>query len=305
MADSEEEIDYEDTELDPNQYTAEEVVRADEPPAVTLETQPTVVTAYPIPNNAGYPASLTVKSVIFVIVMFLWLFGLVFYYSYVHANLVFTQSSPPSAFNGLTVANVPFYSAAGVAAFRSELYRSFDYFVWMTDYLLILLPPYAVTVLLVAVLFRDRSAAMYGVYIIAIFFGILEFAKAVYWSFVWAGWFGLSCGNYQFCMSHNPADPVGMTSPQFVCAVIVAYISTVLSIGVIFVQWIVKSARLYEITINSKLQKLSLLNSNSRNQSDAAITIQLPRAQRRRAVPMTSRDGKPPPPLMKTSVQFF
>lgn len=309
MADSEEDIPYEDVVDDPSQFDVDTTPTTTESePEQTAPTEKAqrVVSAYQTSRNTGYPTGFTIKSLIFMIVMLLWAASLVIYFSIVHAYLVFTQQSPPAAFNGLTVANVPFYSAAGVAAYRSEVYRSFDYYVWMTDYLLLLLPPYAIGVLAVGVLFRERSVAAYGVYVVAILFGLLQLAKALYWTFVWAGWFGLSCGKYQFCLSHNPGEPIGTTTFQFVYAVIFAYVSAVLSFGIMFVQWIVKSARLYAMTIAGKALKKNGFNVNSRAFADESPLISLPSAKRRRAPPVGGGDSVSAPPVPpKTLVQFI
>jgi hypothetical protein len=122
----------------------------------------------------------------------------------------------------------------------------------MTDYLLILLPPYALGAILLAVVWRKRSVAIFGVYIVGVVFILLELAKAVYWTLIWAGWFGLSCAKYQFCLSHNPGEPVGTAIFQFKFAVIFAYVSALLSFGVILTQSIVRSGRLHTLVVNGK-----------------------------------------------------
>lgn len=236
---------------------------------------------YP-PTGAGFPDGFGAQSTIFCVVMMVWTLAMVFYFSYVHAYMVWTQQSPPSSFNGLRITDVPFYNAAPVSASTSEIYYSFDYYTWMTDYLLITLPPYAIGSLLLAVVMRKRSVAIFGVYIVGILFILLELAKAVYWTLIWAGWFGLSCASYQFCLSHNPGEPVGTTLVQFKFAVIFAYVSALLSIGVLLTQSIVRSGRLYTLVINGRTPRRQL-TTDKKAAGDADVLFNANAVQRRRA----------------------
>jgi len=255
MTDSEEEFEYEDVE--PGAEKEFLLVPEPEPEGgagdVAVDVQEKASSSYSVQPNAGFPGGFPTSSILFCVLMLVWTLLLVFYFAYVHAYMVWTQQNPPSPFNGLRITDVPFYNAAPVSAGTSEIYFSFDYYTWMTDYLLILLPPYGIGVLLVSVLQRKRSAAIFGIYFVGIFFILLELAKAVYWTLIWAGWFGLSCAKYQFCLSHDPGVPIGTTITQFKIAVIFAYIFAAFSVSVILIQSIVRSGRLYSLYINGKL----------------------------------------------------
>ena len=321
MAEEEEELDYEDIEPGAEKeflLEPEPEKKEDEDVDVVVQERGTT-SSYSVQPNAGYPGGFPTSSILFCVFMLFWTLMLVFYFAYVHAYMVWTQQNPPSAFNGLRITDVPFYNAAPVSAGTSEIYFSFDYYTWMTDYLLILLPPYGIGVLLVSVLQRKRSAGIFGIYFVGIFFILLELAKAIYWTLIWAGWFGLSCSKYQFCLSHDPGVPVGTAITQFKIAVIFAYIFAAFSISIIFVQSIVRSGRLYSLYINGSMsnrnkpfdtsarQNNAKRNDNTQiyQQKQQPLDVDLPiyneqTTQRRRAA-LTQKKinadsrGKPPP----------
>lgn len=279
MAESEEEFDTWDNESE--NLTVVTETPSEETSTAPKQRLPRREVSYS-PTGAGFPDGFGTQSMIFCVVMMIWTLAMVFYFSYVHAYMVFTQQSPPSSFNGLRITDVPFYNAAPVSASTSEIYFSFDYYTWMTDYLLILLPPYAIGSLLLAVVMRKRSVAIFGVNIVGILFILLEIAKGFYWTMIWAGWLGLSCAKYQFCLSHDPGMPVGTPIFQFKFAVIFAYASAVLSIGVLLTQSIVRSGRLYTLVINGRAPRS--FATNKKAPGDADFLFNANAVQRRRSV---------------------
>jgi hypothetical protein len=281
-AEGEEEFEVFDDETENLTVVAEtptSQTKSDESTKLDLTTEQRTPPVYYPPTGAGFPEGFGTQSFIYCLVMLVWTLAMVFYFAYVHAYMVFTQQSPPSSFNGLRITDVPFYNAAPVSASTSEVYFSFDYYTWMTDYLLILLPPYALGAILLAVVWRKRSVAIFGVYIVGVVFILLELAKAIYWTLIWAGWFGLSCAKYQFCLSHNPGEPVGTAIFQFKFAVIFAYVSALLSFGVILTQSIVRSGRLHTLVVNGKAPR----HRPPTTQSDADVLFSAAALKRRRA----------------------
>jgi hypothetical protein len=214
--------------------------------------------------------------------MFFWVVLWVAYYIYVMSYLIWTQSQPTASFNGLTINNVPFYAAAipQLEADDSEIYSSFDYWLWMSDYLIILLPFIVLGSLLLIVLFNQAKGGFFGliVLILGIVFAVLEFFKAIYWTLFWANTSDpiatgceLCCGAAQFCMSHNPGDPRGTPTTQFQVAVVFAYLNAIFSILLIFFGSIVRMGKLDHTQVFTQAKKIP--GSNVSAESEIAIPI--------------------------------
>lgn len=312
MAESEEEEFQDYTDVEPGGEKDFLVVPEPEQTPEPPKEEKVVVTAYGTQANAGFPGGFPTSSTLFCVFMLIWTLMLIFYFAYVHSYMVWTQQNPPSGFNGLRVTDVPFYNAAPVSASTSEIYFSFDYYTWMTDYLLILLPPYGIGVLLLSILQRKRSAGIFGIYFVGIFFILLELAKAIYWTLIWAGWFGLSCAKYQFCLSHNPGDPVGTPITQFIIAVVFAYIFSLFSWSIILIQSIVRSGRLYSLYINGKMAarnpgqqfntERKLVDAKQNTDLIVAPVDESKIQRRRQGRGNADKRGKPPPRMFQNNL---
>lgn len=250
--------------------------------------------------QTGFPAAFKTPATIFCLGMLLWNLALIFYFVYVHSYLVFTETSP---FIGLAITDVPFYAASPAivaSAGTSEIYASFDYYVWMTDYLLLFLPPYVIGVFLFAVINQMRSVGILGVTLVGVFFLLVQLAKAVYWTLIWAGVFGLSCAGYQFCVSHNPGVSIGTPSTQFVVAVFYAYATALLSILLFFIPEIVKSGRLSTPIIFGKAAQRSMAADQTVIPTASGISRRAARGP-----PLASSKNEraiPPPPRTRLNI---
>lgn len=202
----------------------------------------------------GLSRSFTLGIGCYTILIVIWSLALIFYFSYVHASLVFTQSNPVAA---ITIADVPFYSYPGEPALNpavSEIYASFDYYLWMSDYLLIFALVWSLGASLGALLFQMNSAFL--VTIIAVLFAALELFKAIWWTLYLTNVF--ACNEYQFCINRNPAAPASTASSQFLVAVIMTYVFAALSLSLLGLNAVVKTAHLSRLQIGKKFDALAI-----------------------------------------------
>lgn len=208
----------------------------------------------PIVVSGGFPSAFRTPATVCCVGMMLWALLLVFYFGYVFSYLVFTQTAPTASFTGLAITNVPFYALSPtISASTSEVYHSFDYFLWMTDYLLLLMPPYVIGVLFFSVINQMRAVGVLGIGIVGFILGLWQFGKAVYWTLiVFNVSTSLSCAAYQFCLSHNPGEPVGTSTSQFITALIFAYVNSLICFLLLTIPGIVRSGRLATLMISGK-----------------------------------------------------
>ena len=191
---------------------------------------------------------------IYIIILLVWTIALLFYFAYVHMSLVFTQTdtSACSSANTITIGDVPFYHypLSPMKASKSELYCSFDYYVWATDYLLALVPVYVLSMTLFAVVWQTSSAFAVG--ILAVLLALIEFAKAIYWTLYWTN--VLPCDRYQFCVNRDPAQPPDSANTQFIVATILAYVFGIFSLSLTGLERSVKRAKMYRLMAEKKLE---------------------------------------------------
>jgi len=169
--------------------------------------------------------------------MTLWMALLLAYFVYVHSYLVWTESIPTHAANGLTFSDVPFYAAPPMNPIRSEVYSSLDFWIWMTDYLFALTPFYVIGVFFLVFRHQFTSVGLLlGVYIVAGLGILAQIAKAVYWSvLISAVW----CPRIQFCTTHNLGLPPTTHTTQFLFAVIFAWLQVVFMLSLIAIPSVV------------------------------------------------------------------
>jgi len=267
-------------------------------------------------RHNGYQTGFIAAISIVTPLTLLWALLLVVYYVWVHSYLIFTQSQPSAAYNGLTTSNVPVYAAAvHLKPADSEVYKSFAYWAWMTDYLLLLMPAYVLAVILFALLYRLSGVGVLGVYVVGIFMGLLELAKSIYFTIYWADQSDpsatnctLCCGSWQFCMSHNPGVAPGTPSTQFVVAVLFTYVNTVLCFLVIVLPSLISIGalrRVHVYTENKLGSSASLAAAAAAKQNDFAIPLgaggggggDSQQLTQRRQRSMADAAGAPPRPL--------
>jgi len=247
----------------------------------------------PFSRSNGFPSGFRLEAAVFCFGMLLLTVVLAAYFLYVHTYIVWTQES--SAPIELSRANVPFYAASAPimaqTSSKSERYVSFDYFVWMTDYLLLLLPPYVIGVFLFSVLFTMSSVGSTGITIVGIVFFLLQLSKGVYWTLIWANTSAsVSCINYQMCISHNPGVAVGSPSLQFIVAIFVAYATALLSVLLLLVPGMVKRA---------DLPSLSISESAAKRGSDFSFAVVTETQQRPTKRTSIASAFRAPPPTKK------
>lgn len=209
----------------------------------------------PVEKNRGFPRFLTCSICTYIIVALVYTLALMSYYVYVHTALVFTQldSSACSSFTGLSINDVPFYSYAGEPALHpsvSELYCSFDYWVWATDYLRIFLPVFVLGTATASLAFQSPRAT--GLSAVSAIWGLFELAKAIYLTLYLVG--AYDCNTYQFCINRNAAEDANTPNTQFVVAVIAAYVFSLLAFSFIGLDTSIRRAALPRLRINKRLR---------------------------------------------------
>ena len=256
-------------------------------------------------GGGGYKTGFNLGSTIVCVLMLAYATMLVVYFVWSHSYLVFTQTQPSAAFNGLTPSNVPFYNSPQLNAHRSEIYASFDYWLWMTDYLLIYLPPYVIGVLFISVLDQLRTGGVLGVVVVGIVFGLLELFKAVYWTIVLAdqrdpssSGCSFCCGSVQYCVSHDPGVAPGKPAAQFWVAVIFAYLSTIVSFLLICLPSIIKIGKLDRVQVTTISGRAgSGSGGNAANDLALNITEGSTTVVQRRSASSAGGNKSSPPPL--------
>jgi len=234
--------------------------------------------------------------------MLVWTVLLVGYFIYVHPYNVWTQSQPFHATNGLTFSSVPFYTGI-MNSIRSEIYRSWDYWIWMTDYLSILFPPYIIGVFFLVFRHQFTSVGLVlGVYIIVPVALILQATKAIYWSWLTNAYW---CQRIEFCTTHDLGLPPTTMTTQFLIAVIFAWLQVIFLATLIAVPSVVNNSwRRAWLQFNGVQSKMP----TSRRDADVAYSIgNAQRAFKRRSAPKATsvkpEQGRPAP--LPVAVEFF
>lgn len=231
---------------------------------------------------------------VYCLLMVVWAILLAGYFIFVHPYLTFTQTTPLAPFNGLTFASVPYYSGA-IAPVRSEIYISFDYWVWMSDYIIGLIPFMAVGIFFLV--FRCQITSVGPVYIVAVVATLIQISKAIYWSVEITP---ALCAKFPYCTTHNLGLPATTPNVQFVVAVIFAWIQTLGCLFLFMLPTVVKEGwRKTLRTIYSIQSRLPAAQKVHTPINDVAFSFTDARALRRRAPPAftsTGADyGRPPP----------
>ena len=160
-----------------------------------------------------------------VTLIFLWALGLIALLYLVHMQIVFLN--PPK----VVQAGIPYYNKpvpGPIDGTKAEV-GAFLWFVYATD-LLLLLPVVIVPMLFMIDLLFSAGVGVIGSVVTFVVFALLEAAKSVYFSLIWAGLFGLHCEEEPFCVSRDPATPASTPDSTFVFEAIFTYAFLVFSI---------------------------------------------------------------------------
>jgi hypothetical protein len=143
----------------------------------------------------------------------------------VDARAVFLD--PPK----ISLANVPYYIKPGFPiTATSAAVNSFNWFVYMSDFLMVIPTFYIPGGFLIATLFNFSGLAGTGLPIILWVLFFIELVKSGYFLFIWLNWFGLKCVKHPFCIQRDPFASATTADSTFVWEAIITFAFTILLI---------------------------------------------------------------------------
>lgn len=146
--------------------------------------------------------------------------GLVFWYTMVHARIVFLQDP------FLDKSNIPYYALmSDHDAARAQLW-SFDGILYLTDFLLVLLTFATPGYFLGAICCHVRT--IWPLTLLYFLFGLWWLFKAVYLTFYWTNstwlWSNFACDRYPFCRNRDISMDPSNADTTFIIEVISCYV---------------------------------------------------------------------------------
>lgn len=201
-------------------------------------------------RGRGYPSSFTCGIVLYLVAVFIWVLGLVFWVSFVHTRIVFVEAP------FLSASSIPYYNYPLVMpptdTALAEAF-SLDWFIYASDLLLFFVAFYILATLVFALLQQIRSLNSLGFSIVVTLILLVQLAKSVYFSLYWFdASTSFSCKNYPFCVNRNPAEPPDSADTTFLVEIYFTYAYTLLTLVLYGLPSVYKSASIQTLRIGSK-----------------------------------------------------